>query len=267
MDWNTMTPDEAAALLLRHRDEARALPVPPPALRLASLPRGYAAQDALDGLLRGRGQRVVGWKIAGTNAAARAHLRIDAPFMGRLHDATSAPSGAVLPARPGFFRVHEPEIALLIGRDLTPADAPFDAAAVEAATAAVLPAIELIGTWFDPWAEAGAPALAADNAAHGFWVHGAPVRDWSGIDLLDGPVVLRVDGEERARGAGRNVDGGPFAATAWLANALAAEGRALRAGDQVTTGTVTPPVPVLPGQRVEADFGPLGRVALTMAPG
>jgi 2-keto-4-pentenoate hydratase len=165
-----------------------------------------------------------------------------------------------LPPLPGFFRLHEAEIAIEIARDLPPGEAPFDAAAIEAATAAVLPGIEIVGTRLEPWERAGAPLIVADNAAHGFWVHGAAVRDWSGIDLMDGPVSLAVDGEVRATGRGPDVDGGPFGAAAWLANELAARGRWLRAGEFVTTGTLVPPVPVGPGQHVRADFGPLGTV-------
>ena len=95
-------------------------------------------------------------------------------------------------------------------------EAPFDAAAIEAATRAVLPAIEIIGTYFDPWAKAGAPNLASDNAAFGYWIMGVPVTNWSGLDLLDGPVTISIDGEVRGTGKGRNVDDGAFGATAWL---------------------------------------------------
>ena len=114
----------------------------------------------------------------------------------------------------------------------------------------MLPAIEIIGTRLDPWAQAGAPMLAADNAAHGCWIRGAPLFDWQGIDLMDGPVTISADGAVRATGAGRDVDEGPFGAAAWLANALIARGRWLRAGDYVGTGTVTAPVPVEAGQAV-----------------
>ena len=80
-------------------------------------------------------------------------------------DEAQARRAECLPFAPDFLRVHEPEIAIEIGRGLMLSEAPFDAAAIEAATRAVLPAIEIIGTYFDPWAKAGAPNLASDNAA------------------------------------------------------------------------------------------------------
>lgn len=260
MDWNSLPAEEAARIILDHRERGAVLPVPPEPDRLADIARGYAVQDALDALIRARGARPIGWKIGGTNAAARATLGIDAPFFGRLYDAVTEASPAAFPALPGFFRVLEAEIGLVLGRDLPPEEAPFDAARVAAATAALLPAIEIVGSRLEPWGEAGAAMIAADNAAHGCWIHGAALEDWSAFDPLETPVSLSIEGGASVSGAGRNVDGGPFGATAWLANALAATGRGLRAGDCVTTGTVTVPLPVGAGQTVRADFGPLGVV-------
>ena len=223
---------------------------------MSDLALAYAIQDSGDAILRASmGWKVIGYKIAGTNPAARAHLKIEAPFFGRLYDAMTSLSPATV-AYADLLRVHEPEIAIEIGRDLDPAEAPFDAARIEAATRAVMPAIEIIGTPFTPWAQAGAANLVADNAAHGHWIRGAPLRDWSGLDLMDGAVSLSIDGEVKATGKGRNVD------AAWLANALAERGRGLKRGDYITTGSVTPPIPVEPGQRVLADFGPLGAIDL-----
>ena len=77
---------------------------------------------------------------------------------------------------------------------------------------------------------------------------------------MDGAVTLSIDGEVKATGKGRNVDNGAIGATAWLANALAEKGRALKRGDYITRGSVTLPIPVEPGQHVVAEFSPLGRI-------
>lgn len=256
-----------ARTLFQHRSAGTILPVPPIAESPADMATAYAVQDALDALFRGElGYRATGYKIAATNPASRAHLQIDAPFFGRLYDGMTSQSPAVLPFSPDFLRVHEPEIAIQIARDLPPAEAPFTAAAIEAATRAILPAIEIIGTHLDPWAKAGAPNLASDNAAFGHWITGTPITDWRHIDLLDGPVTLTINNEPKATGKGRNVDDGPFGAAAWLANTLATHGIGLKAGDFITTGSVTPPIPVQPGQRVKANFAGLGHVELYILP-
>ena len=62
-------------------------------------------------------------------------------------------------------------------------------------------------------------------------VHEGGTGGADGLDLLDGPVSLSVNGAVKATGKGRNVDDGAFGAAAWLANVLAAKGRGLKAGD------------------------------------
>jgi 2-keto-4-pentenoate hydratase len=251
----------AARTLLAHRDAAIDIAVSPAAKGPTDLSEGYRIQAALERILVvERGFEPIGYKIAVTNAAHQQYLKISSPFFGRLFRQWSSRSPAALPSRPNLWRLHEPEIALRLGQDLDPAGAPYDAAAVARSTAAVLPAIEVAGTPFTPWTAAGAANLVADDAAHGHWIMGVEMADFAGLDLLNAPVALIVDGTVRATGRGRNVDGGAFGATAWLANALIGMGRWLRAGDYVTTGSVAEPCVVSPGQSVLADFGALGRV-------
>ena len=262
---NRPDPEAAARRLVGHRDRHEANPLLEGPV-LSDLGHGYAIQDAMDRILTSEhGFKPIGYKLAATNPAARALLKVTEPFFGRLYDRLTSPSPAKLAAGTNFYRVYEPEIVVLLGVDLAPGSAPFDAASIEAATAAILPSIEIIGTYFDPWEKAGAPNLASDNAAHGHWILGEPLSDWSGIDVMSGEITLEVDGEVKASGKGSNVDGGAFGATAWLANELAGRGRTLRAGEYVTTGSVTPPYPVGSDQTVTADFGPLGKVHLSVA--
>ncbi len=263
MTFNETDIEAAARVLIAHRDQRTPHPVTSIRFVPPDLATAYRIQSAFETILvRERGDRAIGYKIGATNQAARTHLNIQAPFFGRLYQSITSASPVRLANAPGFFRAHEPEIALQIDRDLPPARAPYTAEQIAAATRAVLPVIEVVGSCFTPWAEAGAPNLAADNAAHGYWVTGTPTTDFAGLDLLSIAVSLSVNGSMVATGEGRAVDGGPFGAAAWLANALAEMGRGLKAGDFISTGTVMPPYPTEAGQDVMADFGPLGQVAL-----
>ena len=258
--------EQAARTLLGHRANRTANPVLPADRRLSDFAHAYAIQDAADAILRAeRGFVPIGYKIAASNQVARDFLGIETPFHGRIYRQMASPSPAAVRFVPDFFKAYEPEIGLRIGRDLPPTGTLFDAATIEAATLAVLPAIELVGSHFAPWTEAGAPNLISDNAAFAHWIMGEPIRDWSGLDLLDAPITLHIDGALRGTGKGRNVDGGTFGAAAWLANALAEKGQSLRAGDYITTGIVMPPVAVESGQHAVVDFGRLGRVEVRMA--
>lgn len=258
---------EAARLLQDHRRRAAPLAALPDDCHPATVEDGYAIQAALIGLRESEdGARPIGWKIGATNPGARELLGVHEPFLGVLLTTMTLEargSAAVELSSAGMFqRVVEPEIALEIGRDLDPADAPFDAAAIRDAVAAVLPAIEIVDTPLLAGLKAGGPSLVADDGSHGLWIRGEAFEDWRELDLVEHRVTLSVDGALLREGRGGNVEGGPFAATAWLANALAARGIGLKAGEFVTTGTTTQPFPAAAGQSVLADFGRLGRVAL-----
>ena len=251
----------AELMAMRARgDQAAAEGYVPP---IATMDDALAVQDLIERQMRADGSPSIGYKLGATNQAARDILGVSAPFRGRLFDRTTSTSGANVP-RDANFQVWEVEIGLRLGEDLDPGRAPFTAADIESATAAILPAIEIVGTVFHPFNQAPALCLVADNAVHGHWVRGTEITDWSGFDVLNAPIRLLFDGAEKAVGKGANVDGGPFGATAGLANELAAVGRSLQAGDYVTTGTVTPIVPIGTEQVAEADFGSLGSVRVAL---
>ena len=232
----------------------------------ADLDDAYRVQFAMERILATQtGFHPIGWKIGATNAGARAAFKLEAPFLGRLYREMTSVSPAALPALPGFYRAYEAEIVLSLGRDLDAVAGPVDAAAVRAATRAIAPAIEMVGGWVPVAGPNGAYGLIADDAGHGHWILGAEIVDFAALDPLDAPVTFSLDGETRSVGKGANVDGGPFGAAAWLANELAKMGRALKAGDYITTGTAIAPVPFgAGGLNAVADFGALGKVDVTI---
>lgn len=255
--------ETAARILLDHRRRIVPLPALPEGCRPATTEDGYAIQDALVGQrIREEGARPIGWKIGATNPGARELLGVAEPFFGVLLSTLTTDAPSRFAAAEMFQRVIEPEIALEIGADLDPADAPFDADAIHRVVRAVLPAIEIVDTPLADGLKSGGPSLIADDGSHGRWVKGAPVTDWQALDLVEHRVTLTVDGALVREGRGGNVEGGPLAATAWLATTLAARGRGLRAGEYVSTGTTTQPVPAVAGQTLLADFGALGRIEI-----
>lgn len=250
--------DNARKLLaLRESSGKSALPAPP-----ADLAAAYALQFAAERILTSeKGFAPIGWKIGATNAGARANFKLDDQFLGRLYRQMTVASPARLPAAPGFYRAYEAEFVLELGADLDPGKTPFDAAAVRAATRAVGCAIEVVGSYIPLAAPHGAPSLIADFAGCAGWIAGPTTQNFADIDLDAAGVAFSLDGEVKASGKGANVDGGPFGATAWLANALAKLGRGLKAGDLITTGSAIAPCPFAgDGKTAVADFGALGKV-------
>ena len=95
-----------------------------------------------------------------------------------------------------------------------------------------------------------------DNTADGSsaaWVVVGPALPLD--DLASLPVVLSVDGEVVERGVGAAASGHPAAGVGWLAEQLAARGRALEPADLVITGGLTSARPLEPGHRISASFG------------
>ncbi len=248
-------------IALREAQGKADLPAPP-----ADLPGAYRLQfEAERILVAERGFAPIGWKIGATNAGARANFKLDDQFLGRLYRQMTVASPAKLPAAPGFYRAYEAEFVLELGADLDTAKGAIDAAAVRAATKRVGCAIEMVGGFIPMAPPHGAHSLIADFAGCVGWIQGAMTSDFAALDLDASTVTFTLDGETKAQGKGANVDGGPFGATAWLANALGKLGRALKAGDLITTGTAIPPVPFAgDGKRAVADFGALGKVEVTI---
>jgi 2-keto-4-pentenoate hydratase len=260
-DWKA-----AAEALMSARAGRTRLPRLPEGLAPADVDGGYAIQKALRPLLgQASGGRQIGWKIGCTNERAQQHLGIDEPFYGGIFERTAQASPATYAASDFFMTVIEAEIGFRMKDDLPAAAAPYDPDSVADAVACAMPCIEIVDSRYDEWTSIGAPHIVADNGSHGAWVHGAPVADWREIDLAEVEVVLRADGETVREGNGFAVLGNPLNALTWLANVRAVyAGEGLKAGDMVSTGTTIDVYEARRGQTLEADFGPLGRITLSL---
>ena len=158
------------------------------------------------------------------------------------------------------MRVVEAEFAFEMARDLPPTAAPRSRQEIAAAVKGVLPGIEIVDSRFDEWTTIGAPSLIADNACNAAWVKGSLITDWQSIDLAAQAVRVTVNGKLLREGTGSNVLGHPLNALEWLVNNLSARGLGLKAGQYVTTGVTTEVYMAERGDRITADFGPVGSV-------
>jgi 2-keto-4-pentenoate hydratase len=168
--------------------------------------------------------------------------------------------------------VAEPEFAFRVGCRLMPRSTPYGVDEVLDAVDALLPSIEVPNSRFTDFVRAGEPQLIADDACAHRFAMGAPASvDWRGIDLRTHRVrasVLGADGAQRLvrEGDGTAVLGDPRVALTWLVNELSGLGVTLEPGQFVSTGTCMVPLAVEPGDRVEVDYGVLGRLSLRFAP-
>ncbi len=253
---------KAVDILWRARLECRRMAALPADCRPATLDEGYAVQDAMAASC---GQPTAGWKIAATSAAGQRHIGVSEPIGGRLFANFVLQDGAILPAAPMLMRVMEAEFAFRMGRNLDPRLAAYSQAEVCDAVADMHIAIEVPDARFEDFARAGPPQIAADDAYASWFVLGAKVAGWKNVDLPNHPVRAVKNGRLAAEGSGAAVLGDPRIALTWLANDRAKRGIGLRAGDVITTGTCIKPLEIASGDKVTADFGTLGRVAVNFA--
>jgi 2-keto-4-pentenoate hydratase len=229
------------------------------AIRPHSRTEGYAIQAVLERYSR---EKLFGWKIAATSEAGQRHINVAGPLAGRILAETVLPDGGMAPMAGNEMRVAEPEFAFRMGKDLPPRATPFSVAEVLDAVATLHPAIEIPDSRFGDFVSAGEAQLIADNAcAHLFVLGQATTADWRARDLIEERPRITMRGQHYV-GHGKNVLGDPRAALAWLANELRSLGLTLRAGEVVTTGTCHPPLPIASGDRMDADFGVLGKVSV-----
>lgn len=262
MTTNDEKAREAASIIWASWERGQRLGQLPDRCRPNSLVEGYAAQAMLEEV---SGSAGIGWKIAATNVTGQRHIGVDAPIAGRLLAAKVANGDAPVPMVDNFMRVAEAEFAFVLGRDIPARAREYTADEVLACVASLHPAIELPDSRFQDFATAGDAQLAADNACAGWFVPGQSAdTEWRAMDLAAHPVSLSINGRQTTSGHGADVLGGPLVALAWLANSHGLRGCGLAAGDIVTTGVCGKPCPIAAGDSLCADFGPLGRVTLTL---
>jgi 2-keto-4-pentenoate hydratase len=168
------------------------------------------------------------------------------------------------PARLEAARFHrlgiEAEIAYRLGRDLPKRSAPYTEAEVRHAIHSILPAIEIVDSRFQACEELEPLWKLADNQINGGLVVGPGAEDWKRLDPMTQPVVLKFDGEAVVSGHGGNPAGDPLRLVVWMANNVGEDCGGLRAGQVITTGSLTGLRFVDPGARVVAEFSGLGTV-------
>ena len=200
-----------------------------------------------------RGERAVGRKIGFTNANIWDTYGVHAPIWGFVYQSTLSrlsPSGATFRLAGLMEPKIEPEVAICFR------DSPADGAPEEilAAVEWIAPAFEIVQTHFPGW-KFRAPDTIADNGLHGALLPGEPVpvaKLGPGAIAALGSFALDLarDGRTVASGTGGNVLGNPLAAIAHLCSVLEGQPQfpPVRAGDIVTTGTITTAESIGPGE-------------------
>lgn len=240
----TTDTDRLAELLYRARTTRTLLDgaVESPAL---SVDDAYAVQDRLTGL---RGGTRIGWKLGYTSEVMRRQMGVSAPNFGPLTEDMVVPDDG---SASGFLHPRvEPEVGVVLGRDLSGAGLGVDD--VAAAVAEVRACLEVVDSIWSGYRFTAAQNTADGSSAAGVVV--GPVLDVApaGCDRVD--VEFAEDDVVVATARAAAAGGHPLRGVAWLAGELAARGSGLRAGELVITGGLAAATPLRPGHVLAARF-------------
>ena len=248
---------KAAQLLISARRDGHKMEALPSDAEPATLADAYAIQDEI---LKGIGLKLAGWKVALTNNEAMQRAGASEPAAGPLFAPHIIATPQTIEGSSETVGGFECEFAFRLGKDIPADGAPYTAQVIAVAVESLHPAIEVVGLRIGNRPKLGVRGTVADHAGNFSFVYGPAVANWRNLKLEDCRVRHMVDGEEVAASSGANVLGNPLNALAWLANHLAKRGYELKAGQWITSGAATGPIPAPAGSTVTADFGKLGKV-------
>ena len=224
-----------------------------------SLPADLVPDTALDAyavneiVAERLGWEPLGWKIAGTTDAVRGKLQLDGPIYGRTFRRFACTSPVHFKAAELLDPLIECEFFVTLARDLPPRAEPWTFPETIAAIAEVHAGIEVADAAIREKPCRHCPAFSPTAARRTLCLWRS-YRDLARRTCLRSSR-LEVDGALRREGIGADVMGDPLRPLWWLAEQRRQWGDGLRAGETISTGSMTGMLPIRAGQHVRARFG------------
>ena len=225
----------------------------------------YHIQDAWIKTKLSKGRKIVGHKVGLTSKVMQEAMSIDESDFGILLDDMIFADGAQITASDFTDPRIEVEIAFRLAHDINPVD--LDIAGVMAATASIVPSLELIAARsyrVDPETAYRRTVMdtISDNAANAGVITGLQSIS-KDVNLPWVSAVIRKNGVIEESGVAAAVLEDPANAVIWLAQKYAEINRTLKAGQIILAGSFTRPIKVQAGDHIEADFNEFGTVSCT----
>lgn len=199
--------------------------------------------------------KVVGYKAGLTNPAVQQRFGHNSPVRGVLLEKMLLEDGAEVPAKFGAVPVFEADLVVVVKDEgINQAKTPAD---VIKHVASIRPFIELPDLVTAKEQPITGAVLTAINSGARLGVLGKPIA--ATPEMADAlgkmTVVMRdQDGKELAKAPGAAILGHPLNAVVWLAQDVAREGGKLRAGDILSLGSFSAPMPPKAGMKVTATY-------------
>lgn len=234
-----------------------------PGLTDLSIDEAYFIQHEVLKNLSDHGHHPIGYKMGLTSKAKMKQMGVHSPIYGVLTDRMQLPSGARISLQGRIHPKIEPELAVIMGRDI---QGPVDPEEALAACSGVCAAMEIIDSRFRNF-QFTLPDVIADNCSAAAFVLGDIIRspDILSFDNLGNlGMLLEINGEAADFGSSAAIFNHPAASLAQLIHMLWERDQGLKAGDIVLVGSPTPALPLSPGMTVQASVQDLGSVRIEM---
>ena len=193
-----------------------------------------ATHHAMDGSLN---DKLAGWKLGLGSANAMKGAGLSRPVIGRVFKGRLFDDGAAVPAPAGSVAMIEIEIAFTVSRDIAPGESVGNPKDIIASANLVS---EIVLSRFVDRTTVGLPSFIADNVGFHALVIG-PQVSLDDVPAIANSVTVDNNGV-RAVGAQQGDDAiDPFEMMTYLMAHTAERGLMLKAGEIVTTGSISKP--------------------------
>ncbi len=263
---NTTRIDEAVRLLVEQHAKHLTFSRLPESCAPRDESEAYAIQEALRRLREPDLGPTAGYKVALTSTVMQEMLRFGSPFAGPLHANLIYTSGVRLDHTQYGRLCIECELAAVLGENLLSKHAPFSREQIADAVDTIAPALELVDDRNADYHTISSLVLTliADNAWNAGIVVGPALKAWRHLELANLHGKVMVNGENVGEGYGRDVLGHPLEALRWLVNTIATQGKDIRRGMVVMTGTMIATRFVVPGDNLTFSVAGLGEVSVSV---
>jgi 2-oxo-3-hexenedioate decarboxylase len=213
-----------------------------------SRPDAYGMQEAQLKMRLEGGEKQVGWKMGLTSEAKRRQMNLDSPLYGFLTASMDVRNGSTYSLQGKIHPKIEPEVAFLIGRDLSGGGVTREQA-LDACTG-VCAALEILDSRYDQFKYFSMEDVIADNSSSSEFILGPWLQNFRSLDLLNLKMEMSANGEVVERGVSSDISGDPVVSIIELCSLLAERGQKLAAGSIVLAGAATSAIALTPGLKV-----------------
>jgi 2-keto-4-pentenoate hydratase len=220
-----------------------------------SMEEAARIRDGLVAELAASQGRVVGYKAGLTNPMVQKRFGHNSPVRGVLLEKMLLEDGAEVPAKFGAVPIFEADLVVVVRDEgINQAKTPAE---VLKHLSAIRPFIELPDLVTAKEQPLTGAVITSFNVGARLGVLGKPIAPTPEMAeaLAKMTVVMRdQDGKELAKAPGAAILGHPLNAVVWLAQDVAMAGGRLRAGDILSLGSFSAPMPPKPGMKVTVTY-------------